>query len=200
MADVKGVILNGGKYEILDAEARQLAGDAINQTEALENTVSAIETDVEAVKIDLATVTQTATEAKTAATEANSLATQAETRAQEAYELAEKAKITTGIVTSTTTIPPESFKNISENDIKQLFGDTLANIKGGPVYLLHFYGRTLNGNIPTDTFLGRIFNNSFNTISSANESVSVSSSDGIITISNLTQLALTIFIEAVMQR
>lgn len=144
MANVKGVILNGAKYELLDAEARQLAGDAINQVETLENTVAAVETDVAVVKTDLATVAETATEAKTTATEANTLATQAETRAQEAYELAEKAGSNCNFVIVGTLL--ESYKTYEFTDTEciALFGKTLAQMQDGDNYLIELYGAAGN--------------------------------------------------------
>lgn len=89
MANVKGVILNGAKYESQDTEARALAGQAINQVETLKNTVTDLETGFTNLGETVANVNQTATTAKTTADEAKSLAQQAETRAQSAYELAD---------------------------------------------------------------------------------------------------------------
>lgn len=139
MANVKGVILNGTKYELLDAEARQLAGDAINQVETLENTVAAVETDVAAVKTDLASVAETATEAKAAATEASTLATQAETRAQEAYELAEKASSYCTFLRLGTGIDSYKSYELTEADFIALFGKTEAQIQSGDNYLVEIY-------------------------------------------------------------
>lgn len=89
MANVKGIILNGAKYESQDTEARALAGQAINQVEKLKNTVTDLESGFTNLGETVANVNQTATTAKTTADEANSLAQQAETRAQSAYELAD---------------------------------------------------------------------------------------------------------------
>lgn len=89
MANVKGVILNGAKYESQDTEARALAGQAINQVETLKNRVTDLESGFTNLGETVANVNQTATTAKTTADEANSLAQQAETRAQSAYELAD---------------------------------------------------------------------------------------------------------------
>ena len=91
MANVKGVILNGAKYESQDTEARALAGQAINQVETLKNKVTDLESGFTNLGETVANVNQTATTAKTTADEANSLAQQAETRAQSAYELADSA-------------------------------------------------------------------------------------------------------------
>lgn len=91
MANVKGVILNGAKYESQDTEARTLVGQAINQVETLENTVTDLETGFTNIAETVANVNQTATIAKTTADEANTLAQQAETKAQAAYELVESA-------------------------------------------------------------------------------------------------------------
>ena len=91
MANVKGVILNGTKYESQDTEARALAGQAINQVETLKKTVTDLESGFTNLGETVANVNQTATTAKTTADEANSLAQQAETRAQSAYELADAA-------------------------------------------------------------------------------------------------------------
>ena len=91
MANVKGVILNGAKYESQDTEARALAGQAINQVETLKNKVTDLESGFTNLGETVANVNQTATTAKTTADEANSLAQQAETRAQSAYELADAA-------------------------------------------------------------------------------------------------------------
>ena len=89
MANVKGVILNGAKYESQDTEARALAGQAINQVETLKNKVTDLESGFTNLGETVANVNQTATTAKKTADEANSLAQQAETRAQSAYELAD---------------------------------------------------------------------------------------------------------------
>ena len=89
MANVKGVILNGAKYESQDTEARALAGQAINQVETLKNRVTDLESGFTNLGETVANVNQTATTAKTTADEAKSLAQQAETRAQSAYELAD---------------------------------------------------------------------------------------------------------------
>lgn len=89
MANVKGVILNGAKYESQDTEARTLAGQAINQVETLKNKVTDLESGFTNLGETVANVNQTATTAKTTADEAKSLAQQAETRAQSAYELAD---------------------------------------------------------------------------------------------------------------
>lgn len=91
MANVKGVILNGAKYESQDTEARALAGQAINQVETLKNKVTDLESGFTNLGETVANVNQTATTAKTTADEAKSLAQQAETRAQSAYELADAA-------------------------------------------------------------------------------------------------------------
>lgn len=91
MANVKGVILNGAKYESQDTEARALAGQAINQVVTLKNRVTDLESGFTNLGETVANVNQTATTAKTTADEANSLAQQAETRAQSAYELADAA-------------------------------------------------------------------------------------------------------------
>lgn len=130
MANVKGVILNGTKYELLDAEARQLAGDAINQVETLENTVAAVETDVAAVKTDLATVAETAIEARTAATEANTLATQAEAVANEKTPL-----IATGYLVRT--IGAYQQLSISGDSWENLLGKPLTDLKNGDTFILH---------------------------------------------------------------
>lgn len=200
MANVKGVILNGTKYELLDTEARQLAGNAINQVETLENTVTAVETDVTAIKADLPTVAETATEAKTAATEASTLATQAETRAQEAYELAEKGTPTIGIITGSKTIGAEQSSNLSEADIKNLFGDILANLKSGTIYLLHFYIKSATGIKPVESILARAISNRLNSISSQKNIINFSSSTGVVTITNTSSESIDLFIEAIKQR
>lgn len=200
MANVKGVILNGAKYELLDAEARQLAGDAINQVETLENTVAAVETDVAVVKTDLATVAETATEAKTTATEANTLATQAEARAQEAYELAEKAEIAVGIITGAKTINSEQSSNLSEAEVIQLFGDTLANLKSGTIYLLHFYIKGTAEIKPTESILVRAISGRLNPISRQSDIINFASSTGIVTLTNTSAESVSLFIEAIKQR
>lgn len=89
MANVKGVILNGAKYESQDTEARALAGQAINQVETLKNRVTDLESGFTNLGETVANVNQTATTAKTTADEAKAIAETAETRAQSAYELAD---------------------------------------------------------------------------------------------------------------
>lgn len=89
MTNVKGVILNGAKYESQDTEARALAGQAINQVETLKNRVTDLESGFTNLGETVANVNQTATTAKTTADEAKAIAETAETRAQSAYELAD---------------------------------------------------------------------------------------------------------------
>lgn len=130
MANVKGVILNGTKYELLDSEARQLAGDAINQVETLENTVTAVETDVTAIKADLVTVAETATEAKSTATEASTLATQAEAVANEKTPL-----IANGYLVKE--IAPYGSLIIDGDNWANLLGKPLTELKSGDTFILH---------------------------------------------------------------
>lgn len=130
MANVKGVILNGTKYELLDAEARQLAGDAINQVETLENTVAVVETDVVAVKTDLATVAETATEAKTVATEASTLATQAEAVANEKTPLIANGYLVKKVTAYGSIV-------ISGDNWANLLGKPLTELKNGDTFILH---------------------------------------------------------------
>ena len=130
MANVKGVILNGTKYELLDSEARQLAGDAINQVETLENTVTAVETDVTAIKADLVTVAETATEAKSTATEASTLATQAEAVANEKTPL-----IANGYLVKE--IAPYGSLLIDGDGWTNLLGKPLTELKNGDTFILH---------------------------------------------------------------
>lgn len=195
MANVKGVILNGTKYELLDSEARQLAGDAINQVETLENTVAAVETDVTAIKADLVTVAETATEAKSTATEASTLATQAETRAQEAYELAEKAGKATNFLTYVKTISEESAINLTSADINDLFGSAIANIATGKRFLMRFYIKRLDGTLETNVVVLQKQVSGFRNAAQIGDTIFISAGQSTITITNTVSQTITVLID-----
>lgn len=130
MANVKGVILNSTKYELLDAEARQLAGDAINQVETLENTVNTLKSEVANVTSDLATVAETATNANTAATEAKTLAEQAEAKANEKTPLIANGYLVTKIKAYGSVV-------ISGDSWANLLGKPLADLATGDTFIFH---------------------------------------------------------------
>lgn len=195
MANVKGVILNGTKYELLDAEARQLAGDAINQVETLENTVAAVEVDVAAVKTDLATVAETATQAETAAADANTLATQAETRAQESYELAEKAGKATNFLTYIKTISKESAINLTKADINDLFGSAIENIATGKRFLMRFYIKRLDGTLETNVVVLQKQASGFRIAAQIGDTIFISAGQSVISITNTLSQTITVLID-----
>lgn len=141
MANVKGVILNGAKYESQDTEARALAGQAINQVETLKNTVTDLETGFTNLGETVANVNQTATTAKTTADEANSLAQQADTRAQSAYELADAAGHQNGILPTTVKINPGQTITLTEEQVGSLFPFLAKGTAEGKTFLVNILGK-----------------------------------------------------------
>ena len=129
MADVKGVILNGAKYENQDTEARTLAGQAINQVETLENTVIDLESGFTNLGETVATVNQTATEAKTIANEAK---TTAETAVSAATE--KQPFIVDGYIISN--IDPYGSLVIENDGWSSLLGKPLSELKNGDKFIL----------------------------------------------------------------
>ena len=146
MANVKGVILNGAKYESQDTEARALAGQAINQVETLKNTVTDLETGFTNLGETVANVNQTATTAKTTADEANSLAQQAETRAQSAYELADAAGHQNGILPDTVRIEPRETITLTEKQVDSLFPFLAKGTAEGKTFFVNILGTDIAGN------------------------------------------------------
>lgn len=130
MANVKGVILNGTKYELQDNEARELAGNAINAVETLENTVNTLESEVTNVTSDLATVAETATNANTAATEAKTLAEQAEAKANEKTPLIANGYLITKIAAYGSVA-------ISGDKWANLLGKPLEDLTAGDTFIFH---------------------------------------------------------------
>lgn len=141
MANVKGVILNGAKYESQDTEARALAGQAINQVETLKNTVTDLESGFTKLGETVANVNQTATTAKTTADEANSLAQQADTRAQSAYELADATGHQNGILPTTIPMNPGETITLTEEQVNSLFPFLAEGTAEGKAFLVNILGK-----------------------------------------------------------
>lgn len=128
MADVKGVILNGAKYENQDTEARTLAGQAINQVETLENSVNSLETDVTNLGQSVVDVSATATEANATATEAKATAETA------VSALAERQPfITDGYLIST--IAAYGSITIEGENWEKLLGKPMLELKNGDKFI-----------------------------------------------------------------
>lgn len=145
MANVRGVILNGAKYESEDTEARTLAEQAINQTETLENSVNNLETEFANLNTFVADVNQTATTAAATATAANALAQQAENRAQAAYELADSLGHQVGLLHDVIIVDENASYTLSETEENQLFPfikEGKANDKG---LLIEIFALARNG-------------------------------------------------------
>lgn len=199
MSDVKGVILNGAKYENQDTEARNLAGQAINQVETLENTVTDLESGFTNLGETVATVNQTATEAKTTANEANTLAQQAETRAQEAYELADTIGHQVGLFPGTLSIDVGSSYTLSDTEMKNLIPFFYEGKADGKCFLLEIKAYGTRNNDKSGYILFGVDNSFLSFKASFIQNVSVSYINGHFEVSNGADTSVTVMLVAFMQ-
>lgn len=199
MANVKGVILNGAKYESQDTEARTLVGQAINQVETLENTVTGLESGFANLGETVANVNQTATNAKTTADNANTLAQQAETRAQSAYELADSIGHQVGVLHDYINVPQGSSVTLSAEQENQLFPFIKEGKADGKSFLLNIWAFGTRNNEKNGWILFSVSGSTIMFRVSFLNNVSVSYTNNQWEITNNSDTAQTVVLSATMQ-
>lgn len=145
MANVRGVILNGARYESEDTEARTLANQAISQADVLNNSVTTLESGFTNLNEVVAGVNQKATAAETLANQANTLANQANTLANDAYQLAEKGQSNVHSYNSLRTVGVGKSWTLSDANIQEIFGDTTVAGEEAKRYLLYCLSQNATG-------------------------------------------------------
>lgn len=199
MANVRGVILNGAKYESEDTEARTLAGQAINQTETLENSVNNLETEFTNLNTFVADVNQTATTAATTATAANSLAQQAEARAQAAYELADGLGHQVGLLHDTIGLDVGGSWTLTEENEKQLFPFLKEGKASGKSFLMNIWAVDKRNNSHSGWILFSVDNLSIGFKASHLNGVTVSQINNEWEVTNNSDSFVTVVISTIMQ-
>lgn len=199
MTNVKGVILNGAKYESEDSEARTLAGQAINQTETLENSVNNLETEFANLNTFVADVNQTATTAATTATAANTLAQQAENRAQAAYELADGLGHQVGLLHDTIGLDIGGSWTLTEENENQLFPFIKEGKANGKSFLINIWANDRKNNDYSGWVLFSVGNSSIMFRSAYTKGVTINRDGNNWVVSNNTDAFVTVIISSIMQ-
>ena len=199
MANVRGVILNGAKYESEDTEARVLANQAIGQADVLNNSVATLETGFTNLNEVVAGVNQKATAAETTATAANELAQQALTKANDAYLLADGLGHQVGLLHDTIGLDIGGSWTLTEENENQLFPFIKEGKANGKSFLINIWANDKKNNDYSGWLLFSVNDSSIMFKSAYTKGVSINR-DGINwVVSNNTGAFVTVIISTTMQ-
>lgn len=199
MANVKGVILNGAKYESEDTEARTLADQAIGQVDILNNSVTALESGFTNLNEVVADVNQKATEAGTLANQANTLADQALTKANDAYSLANDLGHQTGLLHDTIGLDISGSWTLTEENENQLFPFIKENKANGKSFLINIWANDRKNNDYSGWLLFSVNDSSIMFRSAHTKGVTINRDGNNWVVSNNTDAFVTVIISTIMQ-
>lgn len=199
MANVKGVILNGAKYESEDTEARTLVNQTIGQVDVLNNSVATLETGFTNLNEVVAGVNQKATAAETTATAANEIAQQALTKANDAYSLADNLGHQVGLLHDTIGLDIGGRWTLTEENENQLFPFIKENKVNGKSFLINIWANDKKDNDYSGWLLFSV-DDSFITFKSAHtKGVVINRSGNDWVVINNTDAFVTVIISTTMQ-
>ena len=199
MANVRGVILNGAKYESEDTEARILANQAIGQTDVLNNSVTNLESEFTNLNEVVAGVNQKVTGVETLANQANTLANQANTLANDAYSLADGLGHQVGLLHDTIGLDIGGDWIFTEENENQLFPFIKENKANGKSFLINIWANDKKNNDYSGWLLFSV-DNSFIIFRAAHtKGVTISRDGNNWVVSNNTGTFVTVIISAIMQ-
>lgn len=199
MANVRGVILNGAKYESEDTEARILANQAIGQADVLNNSVTALESGFTNLSEVVAGVNQKATEAGTLANQANTLADQALTKANDAYSLADGLGHQVGLLHDTIGLDIGGSWTLTEENENQLFPFIKEGKANGKSFLINIWADDRKNNDYSGWILFSVDGPSIIFRSAHLKGVSINRDGSNWVVSNNTDAFVTVIISATMQ-
>lgn len=199
MANVKGVILNGAKYESEDTEARTLANQAIGQTDILNNSVTALESGFIKLNEVVVDVNQKATEAGTLANQANTLADQALTKANDAYSLANGLGHQVGLLHDTIGLDIGGSWTLTEENENQLFPFIKEGKADGKSFLINIWADDRKNNDYSGWLLFSVNSSSITFRSAHTKGVTINRDGNNWVVNNNTDAFVTVIISTIMQ-
>lgn len=199
MANVRGVILNGAKYESEDTEARTLANQAISQADVLNNSVTTLETGFTNLNEVVTGVNQKATEAGTLANQANALADQALTKANDAYSLADNLGHQVGLLHDTIGLDIGGSWTLTEENKNQLFPFIKEGKANGKSFLINIWASDRGNNDYSGWLLFSVDNSFIIFKSEHTKGVTINNDGDNWVVNNNTDAYVTVIISAIMQ-
>lgn len=134
MATLKGAILENVQYDFEDTEARETAQSALTQAETNTNDITTIETNVATNTTNIATNTTDITKLKTDVATAQSTAETAQATAEEKQNILSSRSFYI-------TVPADSDYSFSDEEMEQLLGKPLSELKENDSWVL-FWGNS----------------------------------------------------------